>query len=90
MMNIRMIYLFLGSNIEACEAFDKQLKAGEIVDVAEIARKGYAQEIAATKATIEKCEQGMIHAAPNYRRRLTDDRAEAVRYLKDLKECANF
>ena len=89
-MNIRMIYLFLSSNIEAREAFDKQLKAGELVDVAAIAKKGYAQEIAETKATIEKCEQGMIHAAPNYRRRLTDDRAKAVRHLKELKQCANF
>jgi len=67
MMNIRMIYLFLASNIEAREAFDKQLKAGELVDVAAIAKKGYAQEIAETKATIEECEQGMIPAAPNYR-----------------------
>ena len=90
MMNIRTIYLFLRSNIEAREAFDKQLKAGELVDVAAIAKKAYAQQIAETKATIEKCEQGMIHAAPNYRRRLTEDRADAVRYLGELKQCANF
>ncbi len=101
-MNNRMLFLFLGANVEARERFDNFLQNVHLLedDYAKAAQaanlgqwvytwtiEGYKLEIEKAKSKINQIEIDLKYAARNSKTRLINERAELTRYLWELNKC---